>query len=90
MTFIADQNKAIGDESTAHRKHIESEIQVTQENLVWITNRLAEIERKRIQYREHRCYSNMMFIKSLKEHDEALEVVRWLKTDVLGIVDGTA
>jgi hypothetical protein len=30
----------------------------------------------------------MLFIKSLKEHDEALEVVRWLKEDLLGIVDG--
>jgi len=29
-----------------------------------------------------------MFIKSLKEHDEALEVVRWLREDILGIVDG--
>jgi hypothetical protein len=29
-----------------------------------------------------------MFIKSLKEHDEALEVVRWLREDILGIVNG--
>jgi len=26
MTFIADANKATGDESTAHRKHIQEEI----------------------------------------------------------------
>jgi hypothetical protein len=31
-----------------------------------------------------------MFVKSLKEHDEALQVVAWLKEDVLGIVQGTA
>jgi DNA invertase Pin-like site-specific DNA recombinase len=29
-----------------------------------------------------------MFVKQLKEHDEALAVVRWLKQDVLGIVEG--
>ena len=29
----------------------------------------------------------MMFIKSLKEHDEALEVVRWLREDMLGIIN---
>jgi hypothetical protein len=28
-----------------------------------------------------------MFVKSLKEHDEALEVVRWLREDILGIVN---
>lgn len=27
-----------------------------------------------------------MFIKALKEHDEALEVVRWLREDIMGIV----
>lgn len=30
----------------------------------------------------------MMFVKALKEHDEALEVVRWLKEDIVGIVSG--
>jgi len=28
-----------------------------------------------------------MFVKALKEHDEALEVVRWLREDILGIVN---
>lgn len=27
-----------------------------------------------------------MFVKALKEHDEAIEVVRWLKEDIVGIV----
>jgi len=29
-----------------------------------------------------------MFVKQLKEHDEALQVIKWLKEDVLGIVHG--
>jgi len=28
-----------------------------------------------------------MFIKALKEHDEALNVIRWLREDILGIVN---
>lgn len=28
-----------------------------------------------------------MFIKALKEHDEALEVIRFLREDVVGIVN---
>jgi len=31
-----------------------------------------------------------MFVKSLKEHDEALQVIAWLKEDVLGIVQGSS
>lgn len=31
-----------------------------------------------------------MFVKSLKEHDEAIAVVAWLKEDVLGVVSGTS
>lgn len=27
-----------------------------------------------------------MFVKALKEHDEALEVVRWLREDILGVI----
>jgi hypothetical protein len=52
LTFIADANKKTGDESTAHRKHIQDEIQVTQEYLVWITNRRQEINRKREEFKE--------------------------------------
>jgi len=29
----------------------------------------------------------MMFVKALKEHDEALEVIRWLREDIMGIID---
>jgi len=28
-----------------------------------------------------------MFIKALKEHDEALNVVRWLREDILGVTN---
>lgn len=31
----------------------------------------------------------MIFIKALKEHEEALKVIAWLKEDVLGVIQGT-
>jgi hypothetical protein len=86
LTFIADTNKKSGDESTTYRKHIESEIQTTQEYLTWINNRRQEILRKRTELIDQRCYSSLMFVKALKEHDEALQVIKWLKEDVLGII----
>ena len=27
-----------------------------------------------------------MFVKALKEHDEALEVIRWLREDIFGVI----
>jgi hypothetical protein len=27
-----------------------------------------------------------MFVKALREHDEALKVIRWLREDILGVV----
>jgi len=29
-----------------------------------------------------------MFISALKEHDEALEVIRWLREDIIGVING--
>lgn len=54
--------------------------------MVWITNRRNALIEKKEKLREHRCYANLMFIKALKEHDEALEVVRWLREDILGVI----
>lgn len=36
--------------------------------------------------REERCYANELFIKSLKEHDEALKVIALLRQDVQGVI----
>jgi hypothetical protein len=27
-----------------------------------------------------------MFVKALREHDEALAVIRWLREDILGVI----
>jgi hypothetical protein len=27
-----------------------------------------------------------MFVKALKEHDEALGVIKWLREDILGVI----
>jgi hypothetical protein len=27
-----------------------------------------------------------MFVKALREHDEALKVIRWLREDIMGVI----
>lgn len=45
-----------------------------------------DLQKKRVELSEQRCVSNSMFIKSLKEHDEALAVIKMLREDIVGIV----
>lgn len=62
---------------------------MTQEALVWINNRRDEIYKTRSELIDQRCYASLMFVKQLKETDEALDVVNWLKEDVLGVISGS-
>jgi len=87
LTDICDTNKAAGDAATEHRKFIENRIDVTNQYLQWIVARRAELIRKRGELAEQRCVSNAQFVIALKEHQEALAVVKILKEDVVGIVE---
>lgn len=54
--------------------------------MVWINQRRTAIHKREESLREQRCYANELFIKALKEHDEALQVIALLREDVAGIV----
>lgn len=47
LTSIADSNKENGDAATEHRKYLENELDVTNQNLRWIIARREELLRKR-------------------------------------------
>jgi len=83
---IAEQNKANGDECDALKKHLNDEINTTREHLIWIRNRRAEVIRKRQEIHEQRCAGAMLFVKQIKEHREALAVIKLLREDIVGIV----
>lgn len=83
MTDIATSNKAIGTEATTNRKNIEQKISDDSSYIEWIHSRRDDIHRKRAELEEQRCYSNNIFVHQLKEHDDALEVIRMLRDDLL-------
>merc|ERR1712019_304461 len=72
---------------TEHRKYIEEQIETTNANLQWTVARRAELIRKKAELQEQRCVASMLFVKALKEHDEALAVVAMLKKDVVQVVE---
>lgn len=48
----------------------------------WIADRLSEIERKKEELSDARCYANALFVKALKEHKDAQHVIVFLKADL--------
>jgi len=83
---IAELNKQNGDECDAWKNQLNEDINTTRDNLIWIRNRRQDLQRKRVELSEQRCVANGMFIKTLKEHDEALAVIKLLREDIVGIV----
>jgi hypothetical protein len=56
----------------------------------WANNRLAEISRRSEELSDQRCYANALFVKAIKDHQEALEVVKLLKVDLSGYLTNQA
>jgi uncharacterized protein YdiU (UPF0061 family) len=84
LTNVANINKGNFDEAKEYRNHIDKEIGDSVNWINWAHGRLAEIARKTAELLDQRCYSNGLFVKSLKTHADALEVVKLLKQDIAG------
>lgn len=63
------------DNAIEHTKYVESEILDTVNYLEWIKNRRAAINKKLEELADARCYSNALFVKALKEHRDAIDVI---------------
>ncbi|KAL4497840.1 hypothetical protein ABPG72_000595 [Tetrahymena utriculariae] len=79
---VVQQNNQVAEDATAHREFIDEEISQTQNYINWISDRVDSINNKRDQLEESRCVSNAFFIRALKEHSEAMEVIDQLKKEL--------
>ena len=61
---------------------VEAEIQDSHDHLEWIDNRLATIAAKLVQLNVTRCEANQLFIQQLKEHQDALDAIAILRTEL--------
>lgn len=75
------------DDCAAHVKFIEDEIRDTNNHLDWIANRVSTLHQQRIDLHNARCQANHVFIQSLREHRDALEVIEFLKKDLANYQD---
>jgi hypothetical protein len=82
LTAVANRNREIAEDATEHREWVEAEIQDSHDHLEWIDNRLATIAAKLIQLNVTRCEANQLFIQQLKEHQDALDAIAILRTEL--------
>lgn len=72
----------------AQREWVDNEYKVAGDYINWAQGRLAEIDRRATELEEMRCFSNNLFVRSIKQHQDALAVIRVLKQDVSGYLTG--
>ncbi|KAM3137452.1 hypothetical protein pb186bvf_010425 [Paramecium bursaria] len=90
LTTVSLLNKKNYDNLAAVRADVEAQIRDTYGWLNFAEGRLAEIARKTESLQELRCYANALFVKSLADHQDAINVVQLLKQDVSGYITGGA
>ncbi|CAD8088574.1 unnamed protein product [Paramecium primaurelia] len=89
FTKIKTLNQKLFQQSIENRAQFEQDLQDTKNYLAWNEQRQDEINRKIQVLLDEQCLSNQLFVRSIKQNREALEVVRLLKQDVAGyIVNG--
>jgi hypothetical protein len=79
-------NRKLFNDAVENRQRFENELQDTKNYLAWNEARVDEINRKMETMMDNQCFSNQLFVRSIKMNQEALEVVRVLKQDVAGYV----
>jgi len=65
-----------------HLKFIVDEITDSENHLVWIAGRVETLNRQREELEAARCESNAIFVQTLREHNDAFEVIAWLRADL--------
>ncbi|CAD8164082.1 unnamed protein product [Paramecium pentaurelia] len=86
FTKIKTLNQKLFQQSIENRAQFEQELSDTKNYLAWNEQRQDEINRKIQVLLDQQCLSNQLFVRSIKQNREALEVVRLLKQDVAGYI----
>jgi hypothetical protein len=86
FTQVKSLNQKISDDALRNRQHFEQELRETKSYLSWNEARQEEIQRKSASLLENQCYSNQLFVRSLKQAQEAIDVIALLKQDLQGYI----
>lgn len=79
---LAHRTKDVND-LKAHIKWLQNEIKETQTAIKHRQDRIAANLRLLEQFKKERCENNLLFVKSLREHIEGIEVMSLLREDIV-------
>ncbi|CAD8185977.1 unnamed protein product [Paramecium pentaurelia] len=86
FTKIKTLNQKLFQQAVENRAEYENVLQQTKNYLAWNEARRDSIAAKIDTLQDNQCFSNQLFVKSIKHNQEALEVIRLLKQDVAGYI----
>ena len=79
---VVDSNEKMFKDTQDAVKEVDAKLKETKETLDWIKSRRDSNNKKLDNLSGQRCESNSLFIDSLRENQEALEVLEWLEADL--------
>lgn len=82
LVSIRDKMNQILNDASAHRNWVETQLNDAKNYIQWILKRQSDVLKQLDELSEHRCYSNAMFVKALKEHNDAIKVIASLISDL--------
>ncbi|CAK66874.1 unnamed protein product (macronuclear) [Paramecium tetraurelia] len=88
LSKVNELNQKAWASAKARREQIGVEYREATDYIAWATQRLADIDRRSIELQELRCFSNGLFVRAIKQHNDALGVIRILKNDLSGYLTG--
>ncbi|CAK89878.1 unnamed protein product (macronuclear) [Paramecium tetraurelia] len=86
FTKIKSLNQKLFQQAVENRAEYENVLQQTKSYLAWNEARRDSIAAKIETLQDNQCFSNQLFVKSIKHNQEALEVIKLLKQDVAGYI----
>ncbi|CAD8046280.1 unnamed protein product [Paramecium primaurelia] len=88
LSKVNELNQKAWANAKARREQIGIEYREATDYIAWATQRLADIDRRSVELQELRCFSNGLFVRAIKQHNDALGVIRVLKNDLSGYLTG--
>lgn len=88
LSRVHEMNTKAWQTAKERREQIGREYRDATDYIAWATQRIADIERRSVELEEMRCFSNGLFVRAIKQHNDALAVIKILKTDLSGYLTG--
>ncbi|KAM3136884.1 hypothetical protein pb186bvf_010969 [Paramecium bursaria] len=88
LTRVQELNQKAWTNAKAHREVIGQDYRNAEDYINWATQRISEIDRRSVELQELRCFDNGLFIRAIRQYNDAIAVIKLLKQDLSGYLTG--